>query len=166
MRKIKKWCAVLLCAALLFSFTLPISASAAQTTARRIVIQNGMAQPTLTVSNVRNNGYYNNNSDILRFIVYVETDYDTDMDGKPDLHTVEPRYLLMGDANRDGIITIGDGSMIQKAAIGLVDMSDMSYKIGDVNGDGKITVSDTTCIQRYLTSYKTGFGITGQDYKN
>lgn len=83
-----------------------------------------------------------------------------------DLHTVEPRYLLMGDANRDGIITIGDGSMIQKAAIGLVDMSDMSYKIGDVNGDGKITVSDTTCIQRYLTSYKTGFGITGQDYKN
>ena len=36
--------------------------------------------------------YTNEGSDLLRFVVYVETDYDTDLDGKPDLiKTISPR---------------------------------------------------------------------------
>ena len=49
-----------------------------------IVIEDGMAQPTVKYSEIKP-GYTNEGSDILRFAVYIETDYDTDEDGKKDL---------------------------------------------------------------------------------
>ena len=45
----------------------------------------GTAQPILQYTNLRKADYTNEGSDILRFCVYVETDYDTDADGKADL---------------------------------------------------------------------------------
>ncbi|MBQ6569130.1 MAG: X-prolyl-dipeptidyl aminopeptidase, partial [Clostridia bacterium] len=48
-------------------------------------IENGMAQPILKYTDAQSEVYTNEGSDILRFVVYVETDYDTDADGKPDL---------------------------------------------------------------------------------
>ena len=39
----------------------------------------------LSVSDLRDENYTNEGSDILRFCVWVETDYDTDFDGKADL---------------------------------------------------------------------------------
>ena len=50
-----------------------------------IQISDGMAQQIIRYSDPNAEGYTNENSEILRFIVYVETDYDTDLDGKPDL---------------------------------------------------------------------------------
>ncbi len=49
------------------------------------VIENGMAQPILRYTDAQRADYTNEDSELLRFAVYVETDYDTDMDGKPDL---------------------------------------------------------------------------------
>ena len=49
------------------------------------VFEDGMAQPILEYTDLRNSSYTNEDSDILRFCVYVETDYDTDADGKADL---------------------------------------------------------------------------------
>ena len=46
---------------------------------------NGMAQPIFPYTKGTVEGYTNENSDVLRFSVYVETDYDTDGDGKLDL---------------------------------------------------------------------------------
>ena len=54
-------------------------------TAQKMIIKDGMAEPFLTFSDPHAKGYSNANSDIYRFCVYVETDYDTDLDGKPDL---------------------------------------------------------------------------------
>ena len=48
-------------------------------------IENGALQPILEVSDLRDPDYSNENSDILRFCVYVETDNDTDNDGMADL---------------------------------------------------------------------------------
>ena len=48
-------------------------------------VENGMMQPMLNYSFGRDWGYTNADSDILRFCVYVETDYDTDGDGMNDL---------------------------------------------------------------------------------
>ena len=48
-------------------------------------IENGALQPFLEISNLRAADYSNEDSDILRFCVYVETDHDTDNDGKADL---------------------------------------------------------------------------------
>lgn len=47
-----------------------------------LLFEDGMAQPILTFSNTDVN---NEESEILRFCVYVETDHDTDADGKNDL---------------------------------------------------------------------------------
>ncbi|MBR6706198.1 MAG: hypothetical protein IKI84_05920 [Clostridia bacterium] len=48
-------------------------------------IENGMLQPVLKWTELRDEDYSNEGSDILRFCVWVETDYDTDLDGKADL---------------------------------------------------------------------------------
>ena len=48
-------------------------------------VENGMMQPMLTVSAPFDEDYTNEWSDVLRFIVYVETDHDTDLDGMADL---------------------------------------------------------------------------------
>lgn len=58
---------------------------AAKDTARIPEFENGMAQPVFGYTNLRDVNYTNEGSDILRFCVYVETDYDTDSDGKADL---------------------------------------------------------------------------------
>ena len=60
-------------------------AEPAADTAQVLDIQNGAPQPILEVSDLRDPNYSNENSDIIRFCVYVETDYDTDGDGKADL---------------------------------------------------------------------------------
>ncbi len=49
------------------------------------VFDKGMAQPILTYTNLREARYTNEESDILRYCVYIETDHDTDSDGKADL---------------------------------------------------------------------------------
>ena len=48
-------------------------------------IENGTLMPVFTVSDLRAEDYTNEESDILRYCVYVETDNDTDNDGFADL---------------------------------------------------------------------------------
>ena len=48
-------------------------------------VENGMAQPIARYTDARSLEYTNESSDLLRFVVYVETDFDTDLDGRPDL---------------------------------------------------------------------------------
>lgn len=48
-------------------------------------MEDGMLQPILQISDPRAADYSNENSDILRYCVYVETDHDTDNDGMADL---------------------------------------------------------------------------------
>ena len=60
-------------------------AFAAEDTVTIPEFENGMAQPVFGYTNLRDVNYTNEGSDILRFCVYVETDYDTDSDGKADL---------------------------------------------------------------------------------
>ena len=54
-------------------------------TVSSLKFEDGMAMPILKYTNLRDENYSNDDSDILRFCVYVETDYDTDNDGKLDL---------------------------------------------------------------------------------
>lgn len=50
-----------------------------------MVIENGMAQQIASYTDPMSLDYTNDGSELLRFVVYVETDGDTDCDGKPDL---------------------------------------------------------------------------------
>ena len=49
------------------------------------VIVDGMATEIIPYSDPQSLSYSNADSEILRYVVYVETDYDTDLDSKPDL---------------------------------------------------------------------------------
>ena len=65
------------------------------------LFMNGMAQPIFpyTTGSVTE-GYSNEDSDIIRYVVYVETNYDTDDDGKLDLVKAVvqiPRAAMEGD---------------------------------------------------------------------
>ena len=50
-----------------------------------LIIRDGKLQPVVKWSDPREENYTNENSEILRFCVWVETDYDTDLDGMADL---------------------------------------------------------------------------------
>ena len=79
---IKKRFSVLLSLILFLSVGSPVFADSAQDVLR---IENGAPQPILEVSDLRAPDYSNEDSEILRFCVYVETDHDTDNDGMADL---------------------------------------------------------------------------------
>ena len=55
------------------------------TAVRSITYSSGYAQPFVQMNDANDISYRNKGSDIIRIVVYVETDYDTDLDGKPDL---------------------------------------------------------------------------------
>ena len=52
---------------------------------KKLIFEDGMAQPILEYTDLRDGNYTNEGSDILRYCVYIETDHDTDSDGKADL---------------------------------------------------------------------------------
>ena len=64
------------------------NATSEEPPATQMVFADGMAQPVFTYSDARAEGYTNANSELWRFCVYVESDYDTDLDGKCDLMKV------------------------------------------------------------------------------
>jgi X-Pro dipeptidyl-peptidase len=67
---------------------------------RTMSFSNGYAKPFVVMNEAKNDDYRNTKSDIIRFVVYVETDYDTDLDGKPDLVKAwvqVPRAAVEGD---------------------------------------------------------------------
>lgn len=74
-----------------------------ETPAAQMVFSDGMAQPVFKYSDARAEGYTNANSELWRFCVYVESDYDTDLDGKCDLMKVYvqvPRAAV--ESGKDG----------------------------------------------------------------
>ncbi|MBO4373795.1 MAG: hypothetical protein J5829_01695 [Lachnospiraceae bacterium] len=99
-KKINVLTTLMLCAFAVCLGSTETFAQDAKTLKTEPVFEDGMAQPILEWSNLRDSDYTNEDSDILRFCVYVETDHDTDGDGKADL--VEalvqvPRSAAEGD---------------------------------------------------------------------
>lgn len=50
-----------------------------------LIVEDGMLRPIFYTDNLMEDNYTNEGQDILRYCVWVETDYDTDLDGKADL---------------------------------------------------------------------------------
>jgi len=93
MKKVTALFVLIAMAALLL---LPASAEQADV----LIIEDGKLQPVFRVSDLRAENYTNEGSDILRFCVWVETDYDTDLDGMADLVKVlmqVPRAAAEGE---------------------------------------------------------------------
>ena len=78
--------------------------------------------------------------------------------------TTEPKTtVLIGDANLDGVITVDDATLVQKAGIDLVTLDGNAVVAADVNGDGRISILDVTCIQKYLANITDGAENAGKE---
>ena len=80
-----KLLATLLTAFMMAACAVPTQAEEAAPYDGSLRIEDGTLLPMCEYSNPRDPEYSNEESDILRFCVYVETDYDTDNDGMADL---------------------------------------------------------------------------------
>ena len=77
--------------------------------------------------------------------------------------TVLPEAVhLMGDANMDGVLSIEDATLIQRASIGLEELSTAQRFGADTNGDGRVSVLDVTCVQKQIAGFTAGTGKTGK----
>ncbi len=68
-------------------------------------------------------------------------------------------YVLLGDADGDGEVTINDVTMIQKYIAGFEMPDNFVLKVCDTNCDGKITIDDATEIQKYVAEYEIPYPI-------
>lgn len=88
--------------------------------------------------------------------------WDRELDGIADI--IADVGLLIGDADRDGIITIKDATYIQKREVGIIanDKIDLLFVIQedsvgaevshlyDFNRDSTVNIKDVTAIQKYI----------------
>ncbi len=73
------------------------------------------------------------------------------------------RQRIYGDINGDGAVTVNDATEIQKASIGLVELSNDQLKCADVNGNGIISITDVTLIQKFIAGDYSYIGSIGQE---
>ncbi len=87
--------------------------------------------------------------------LYRELNNCKDIDG----YWYKDNYLaLVGDVNKDAIVSISDATDIQSAVAGL---KSISNKIsGDTNGDGEITVADATAVQKKIAMMDENYGYS------
>ena len=86
MKKLAKhFVVILLSMVFLVSVFTSCNLNGSSSASKKLTFENGMAMPVFEYTDLRNSDYANKGSDLLRFMVYVETDYDTDNDGKLDL---------------------------------------------------------------------------------
>lgn len=58
----------------------------------------------------------------------------------------------IGDVNCDGVISVGDATILQKNLADTVVLTPKQLSLADVNGDGVVNVNDATEIQRKLVN--------------
>ena len=60
------------------------------------------------------------------------------------------RFILFGDANRDGLVNSDDSVLILRYTVEIISRSDIDWEACDVNADGNVTANDSSMILRYL----------------
>ena len=68
-----------------------------------------------------------------------------------------PETVMIGDADSDGSITIGDVTLIQQIAAESAAEDAIDMTAADVNRDGVVSIDDATIIQRYLAEFIADF---------
>ena len=68
-----------------------------------------------------------------------------------------PETVMIGDADSDGSITIGDVTLTQQFAAEIAAQDAIQTTAADVNRDGVVSIDDATIIQRYLAEFIADF---------
>ena len=124
------------------------------------VIGTGEARVTLTVKTL-GVAYMNNGKAIEEYVVKGETVKDitkvpgfTSFRYRPNtVIDADSTKFILGDVNRDGLVTIDDATLVQQYAAELITFDSYQMLAGDTNKDGRITVKDATEIQRHVAEY-------------
>lgn len=66
---------------------------------------------------------------------------------------------LLGDANNDGAVTVGDVTAIQRYLAEQLSLEGEDFSASDVTGDGAVTIDDVTVIQKYLAEMTVSYAI-------
>lgn len=80
----------------------------------------------------------------------------------------EPDLTLigkLGDANKDGVITSNDATVILQALVSLISLDQQAEILADTNCDGNVTPYDATQILRYLVELSTEKELETDVYK-
>ena len=77
--------------------------------------------------------------------------------------------FILGDADKDGNISISDATLILNeyacVAAGLnASFDERAFKASDVNGDEKITITDATSVLKYYAANAAGIDIILSEY--
>ena len=91
---------------------------------------------------------------------------------EPQIEAVGPEFrraefhfdLFHAFGDIDGKITVDDATLLQRAAVDYVRMTDTQTALADTNGDGRVSVLDVTCVQKYIAGFTSGMGKTGEIY--
>ena len=65
----------------------------------------------------------------------------------------------IGDVSDDGVVNLKDASLIQKALLGDVTLTEKQQKAADVVNDGKISIADVVAVLRYLVGYDNTYKV-------
>lgn len=144
----KKIISLLLCLCLALGIVPALAEEDAGSAAKIPVFEDGMAQAIFRYTNLRDENYTNDGSDILRFCVYIETDHDTDGDGMADLLEAlvqVPRSAAEG-AYKAGVIydptPYGAGMVEENQMNSLVAMRPVPFDYNKLYEPGEKRVSE------------------------
>ena len=73
----------------------------------------------------------------------------TDADGNTSEFSA-PMPVLLGDASRDGSMTMVDAMFTAQGVVGLRDWTTMNPTAADVNCDGRVTMVDAMLVAQYV----------------
>lgn len=135
-----------------------------------MVFEDGLAQPILTYTSGKSSTCNNAANDIVRYCVYVETDYDTDSDGKLDLIKVliqMPRAAMEGDYQAPVIYearpyvagTTGNVS----ASSGSYDINKLYTQVAPRTANGSATTAEVVAGANY-TDWYYSYGYENLDW--
>lgn len=135
-----------------------------------MVFEDGLAQPILTYTSGKSSTCNNASNDIVRYCVYVETDYDTDSDGKLDLIKVliqMPRAAMEGDYQAPVIYearpyVAGTTSNVS-ASSGSYDINKLYTQVAPRTANGSATTAEVVAGANY-TDWYYSYGYENLDW--
>ncbi len=72
-------------------------------------------------------------------------------------YVIELSEGLLGDVNRDNVISLKDASLVQRASLSLDELTADQLYLADVDGNNGITLKDAYLIQRYSIGIKADY---------
>ena len=78
--------------------------------------------------------------------------------GNEKLTSAQIHFIILGDIDSDGEVSILDCTAIQKYLVGLSDMTNEHLAAADANGDGDADILDVTHLQLYLADFDVVLG--------